>query len=119
MDINNRIKILLANDHKIIREGLRSLFTSHSDIEVLEGEDSKSVVQLSNELEPDVVVIDINMSETDNIGLSRQILNDNPGIRIVAHSERIHMFLLSQAINVNGRAKVSHLAGGLKLYPCN
>ena len=99
MNTNDKIKILLANDHKIIREGLRSLFESHSDMEVLDGEhEGKSVAQLSNELEPDVVVIDIHMSGTDNIGLSRRILSENPGIRIVAHSDRIHMFLLSQAI---------------------
>ena len=99
MSRNDKIKILLANDHKIIREGLCSLFKSHSDMEVLDGEeDGKSVMQLSNELEPDVIVIDINMLGRDNIGLSRQITNENPNVRIVAHSERIHMFLLSQAI---------------------
>ena len=48
MSTNDKIKILLANDHKIIREGLRSLFESHSDMEVLDGElDSKSVVQIA------------------------------------------------------------------------
>ena len=99
MGRNNRIKILLANDHKIIREGLRLLFESQSDMEVLDGEeDGKSVLQLSDEHEPDVIVIDINMSGTDNIELSRRILSDNPSIRIVAHPERIHMFFLSQAI---------------------
>ena len=99
MGSNNRIKILLVNDHKIIREGLRLLFECQSDMQVLDGdEDGKSVVQLSNELEPDVIIIDVNMSGTDNIELSRQILNENPGIRIIAHPDRIHMHLLSQAI---------------------
>lgn len=96
---SDKIKILLANDHKIIREGLRSLFMNHPDMEVFDhDENGKSVLQLSNELEPDVIVIDINISGTDNIGLSRRILNENSNIRIVAHSDRIHMFLLSQAI---------------------
>lgn len=61
-------------------------------------EDGKSVVQLSNEHEPDVIIIDINMSGTDNIELSRRILKEYPSIRIVAHPERIHMYLISQAI---------------------
>jgi DNA-binding NarL/FixJ family response regulator len=99
VDRNNRIKILLVNDYKVVREGLCLLFESQSDMEVLDGEeDGKSVVQLSDELEPDVIVIDINMSGTDNIELSRLILNENPSIRIVAYPERIHMFFLSQAI---------------------
>lgn len=96
---SDKIRILLANDHKIIREGLRSLFTSQPDMEVYDGEENgKTVSQLANELDPDVIVVDINMSGTDNIGLSRQILDENPNVRIVAHSDRIHMFLLSQAI---------------------
>lgn len=99
MNRSDKIKILLANDHKIIREGLSSLFMSRSDMEVLDIEENgKSVLQLSNELEPDVIIIDINTSGTDNIGLSRQILDDNSNVRIVAHSDRIHLFLLSQAI---------------------
>jgi two-component system response regulator NreC len=94
----NRIKLLLANDHKIIREGLCSLFKNHSDIEVLDMEDDKSVERQCIELEPSVVVIDINSLNYDNIGLARRILNENPCIRIIAHAERIHMFLLNRAI---------------------
>jgi two-component system response regulator NreC len=98
MDQDNTIKVLLANDHKIIREGLCSLFRIHSDIKALDIEDNNSVEQQCIELEPHVVVIDINSLKTDNIGLARRILNENPGIRIIAHAERIHMFLLSRAI---------------------
>lgn len=99
MNGNNKIKILLAYDHKIVCDGLRLLFESQSDIEVLNGEeDDKSVLQLAIEHEPDVVVVDINIAGTDIIELSRQILDYNPNIRIVAHPERTHMFFLSQAI---------------------
>lgn len=95
---NGKIKVLLAHDHKIIREGLHSLFQNHQDMEVVNKEDSKSVEQQCIELEPHVVVIDINSRRTDNIGLARRVLNENPGIRILAHAERIHMFLLNRAI---------------------
>lgn len=95
---NGKIKVLLAHDHKIIREGLHSLFQNHQDMEVVNKEDSKSVEQQCIELEPHVVVIDINSRRTDNIGLARRVLNENPGIRIIAHAERIHMFLLNRAI---------------------
>lgn len=98
MGRNGRIKVLLAHDHKIIREGLHSLFQNHPDMEVVNKEDSKSVERQCIELEPHVVVIDINSRRTDNIGLARRILNENPCIRIIAHAERIHMFLLNRAI---------------------
>jgi two-component system response regulator NreC len=98
MDSNNKIKILLANEHKVVREGLRLLFESQPDIKVLDEDDGKSIMQLSRELEPDIIVIDISMLKTDNLKLSRQILNENPGIGIAAHPERIYVHLLGRAI---------------------
>ena len=97
---SSRIKILIANDHKIIREGLQLLFNNNSDTEVLgeDDSDSKSFVQLSNDLKPDVIITDVNSSGEDNIELSKQILNDNRNIRIVFHPDRMHMHLISQAI---------------------
>ena len=91
--------MLLIVDHRIVREGLRLLFESQSDMEVLDGaEIGTAVVQLARELEPDVIVIDINMRETDNIELSQRVLNEKPGIRIVALPAQLHMHVLEQAI---------------------
>lgn len=99
MGSTGRIKVLLIDDHRIVREGLHLLFESQPDMEVLGGtEVSKTLVQLAHELEPDVIVIDINMYETDNIELSRRVLNENPGIRIVVLPAQLHMHVLEQAI---------------------
>jgi DNA-binding NarL/FixJ family response regulator len=97
-DINGKIKVLLVHDHEILREGLHLLFKSQSDIKVLDEDDGKSVTQLIRELGPDVIVIDINTLGTDKLELSRQISKENPDVRIVAHPERMHMYLLDQAI---------------------
>ncbi len=93
-----RIKILLANDHKILCEGLKLLFESKTEMKVLERENGKSLPLLSRELEPDIIIIDINIPAEDNIELSRQILAENPNIRFLAHSERIHAHLINEGI---------------------
>ena len=99
MSKNYKIKTLIANNHKIIREGLRVLFKSFPDIEVLNEEDEvKSIIQLSRELEPDVIIIDFNFSEIENIEMSMRILKENPNIRIIVHPERIHMHLINEAV---------------------
>jgi len=95
---DNRIRILLANDHKIIREGLRVLFQTKTNEEIFEKENDKSILELAAEHKPDIVIIDIVMSEQDSIELSRQILSVNENIRILAHAERIHLHLINEAI---------------------
>jgi len=86
------IKVLLADDHKIVRDGLRNLLEKHSDISVSgEAEDGREALQLARKLSPDVVVMDIAMPELNGIEATRQILSEYPGVKIVAlsmHSDR-------------------------------
>jgi len=86
------IRILLADDHKIIREGLRALLDGESNMEVVaEAEDGRTAVQLTRKLSPDVVVMDISMPDLNGIEATRQILRDHPGAKVIAlsmHSDR-------------------------------
>jgi DNA-binding NarL/FixJ family response regulator len=80
-------------------EGLRRLFDSQPDVKVLDGEETgKNVSQLAHELQPDVIVIDVNMCDTDNIELSKQTLSENPSIRIVTLCAQLHMHTLEEAV---------------------
>jgi len=98
---SEKIKILLVDDHKIICEGLRLLFESQPDMEVLdEVEVDKTFLQLAHEPEPDVIVIGFNRPKIDNIELSRRILNEKPNIKIVAHTAHLHKHILDQAIRI-------------------
>jgi len=92
-------RILLADDHKIIREGLRTLIEKQADMKVVaEAEDGRTTVRLANELQPDVVIMDISMPDLNGIEAARQVSSDCPGMKIVAlsmHSDRrfvIEMF---------------------------
>jgi DNA-binding NarL/FixJ family response regulator len=86
------IRVLLADDHKIVREGLRSILEKEPDIEVIAmGENGRAALQLAGELRPDVAVIDIAMPEMNGIEAIRRIRCETPGIRMLAlsmHSAR-------------------------------
>jgi len=62
------VKILLADDHAIVRQGLHSLLEKEPDIEVVgEAEDGRKAMQLVRELEPDIVIMDITMPNLNGI----------------------------------------------------
>ncbi|MCP4716075.1 MAG: response regulator transcription factor [Deltaproteobacteria bacterium] len=81
------IEILLADDHKIIREGLRSLIESESGMKVVgEADNGRTAVQLALQRVPDIVIMDVSMSELNGIEATRQIIADMPAIKIIALS---------------------------------
>ncbi len=83
----NKIKVIIADDHQIVRDGLRSLLEKEPDLEVLATvEDGRSTVRMAEELKPDVIILDVSMPELNGIESSRQILHDNPGVKIIALS---------------------------------
>ena len=86
------IRILLADDHQILRQGLRTLLEKQPDIEVVaEAEEGRKAVQLARELSPDVVIMDIAMPDLNGIEATRQIITEIPGVKVVAlsmHSDR-------------------------------
>lgn len=86
------VKIILADDHRIMREGLRALLEQQSGMEIIaEAEDGRTTVDLAHELKPDVVVIDISMPDLNGIDATRQIISAAPHIKVIAlsmHSDR-------------------------------
>ena len=81
------IRILLADDHQIVREGLRFLIDSQSDMEVVaEAEDGRTAVKLIQEHIPDVAIMDVGMPYLNGIEATRQIVAEMPGVRVIALS---------------------------------
>ena len=81
------IRILLADDHKITRQGLRALLDKQEDMEVVaEAEEGRTAVRLVRELLPDVVIMDVSMPDLNGMEAARQIVGKFPDVKIIALS---------------------------------
>jgi DNA-binding NarL/FixJ family response regulator len=78
------IRILLADDHRIIRVGLRGLVEKQTRFKIVaEAEEGRTAVQLCRELSPDVVIMDISMPDLNGIEATRQILSNSPKTKVI------------------------------------
>ena len=78
------IKVLLVDDHAIIREGLRSLLEKQPEMEVVgDADDGRKALDLVRELLPDIVIMDITMPGMDGITALKKILSDDPAAVVV------------------------------------
>jgi len=81
------IKIIIADDHKLFRQGLRNLLEKQSGIKIVgEAGDGIAVMDMAQELLPHIIIMDISMPELNGIEATRRILSKNPNIKIIALS---------------------------------
>ena len=85
------VRILLADDHTIIRQGLHSLLEKEADMEVVgEAEDGRKTLQLVRRLAPDIVVMDITMPNLNGVDAAHEIVSEFPQIKVIALSIHSH-----------------------------
>ncbi len=98
------IRVLLADDHKIVREGLKFILEMESDINVVaEAGNGRMAVQLAMEVVPDVAVIDIAMPEMNGIEATRRILCEKPDIKVLALSMHSARRFVEEALSAGAK----------------
>jgi DNA-binding NarL/FixJ family response regulator len=82
--VGGLIRVLIADDHAVVREGLRAVVGSEPDLEVVgEAATGREAVERSSELRPDVVLMDIQMPGINGIEATRRVLDHNPRVGVV------------------------------------
>jgi DNA-binding NarL/FixJ family response regulator len=81
------IRIIIADDHQLFREGLANLLADSKEIEILaQAGDGREAIDKAIELKPDVIIMDIGMPVLDGVEATRQLLQESPGARVIALS---------------------------------
>src|SRR5439155_11979719 len=90
-----KIRVLLVDDHTVVRQGLRRLLESDEDIEIVgEAGDGRTATELAQRIHPNVVVMDIALPELNGIEATRQIIKRNDGTRVLIltmHSDDVYV----------------------------
>src|SRR5271157_204526 len=121
-----RIRILLADDHAVVRQGFKMILDAQPDMEIVgEAANGRQAVDLAEQLRPDVVVMDVAMPELNGIEATRRLASSLPHARVVAlsmHKDSVYVreilragargYLLKDSVADDLVAAVRAVAGG-------
>src|SRR5437773_8238653 len=94
------IKIIIADNHVLLREGIRSLLQMRRDFEVIgEADDGLITIDLMKHLKPDVIIMQIFMPNLNGIETTRQILSETPKIKIIGMSNHFDRKVLKDILS--------------------
>jgi DNA-binding NarL/FixJ family response regulator len=102
-----KLRILLADDHEIVRRGLRSLLEKHEGWEICgEAPDGRRAIEMATQLKPDVVVVDIGMPHLNGLDTTRQLLQLDPRLKIIVLTITDSDQVIREALNAGARGFV-------------
>src|SRR6202034_1324923 len=102
------LKLLVADDHEIVRKGVRSLLEAQPGWQVLaEASNGREAVEKAKRLKPDVAVLDIGMPSLNGLEAARQMLKNDPHIKIVILTMHDSDNLIREVLKVGARGYVS------------
>jgi DNA-binding NarL/FixJ family response regulator len=99
------VRILLVDDHRLMRQGLRLMLEDEPDLEIVgEADNGRSAVAMAAELKPDVVIMDVTMPELNGIDATLQIRATNPRIKVVAVSMHVERQFITKMLAAKASA---------------
>lgn len=124
--MNKKIRVLLADDHAVVRQGFRMILGAQTDMEIVgEAGNGREAVTMCEQLHPDIVVMDVAMPELNGIEATRRIAESAPHTRVLAlsmHKDSVYVreilragargYLLKDSIDVDLLAAVRSVARG-------
>ncbi len=116
--MNKPIRVILADDHKLVRAGIKSLLENSDGVEVVgEADNGREAIKLTSELKPDMVFLDIAMPELNGLQAAGMIKKDHPDVKVVILSMYLDEEYVIQALKVgaSGYLLKDSAPGELKL----
>ena len=111
-----KIKVLIVDDHAIMRDGIRALLSIHNDIEAIgEASEGKEAIEKVRELVPDVVIMDIAMPGMDGMEATRRIVKEKPRVKVLVLTQHDNKEYVLSAIKSGATGYVPKRALGSEL----
>ncbi|MFH1651853.1 MAG: response regulator transcription factor [Chloroflexota bacterium] len=112
----SRIKVMIVDDHAIMRDGIKALLGLHDDIDVVgEASDGKEAVEKAQTLAPDVVIMDLAMQGMDGMEATRRIVKRNPKVKVLVLTQHTNREYVLSAIKSGAAGYVPKRALGSDL----
>jgi DNA-binding NarL/FixJ family response regulator len=113
---NKTIRVLIVDDHKLIRESWKALLQSEKNFEIVgEADNGTDAIMLSKTLRPDIVLMDINMHPVNGFDATREISNEFPQIKIIGLSLNDQPSYARKLFQMGAKAYVTKHAGPIEL----
>ena len=105
--MNDRVKVLIIEDHPLIRDGCQSIFSRRPDIEVAEASSAETGIALNTTFDPDVIVLDIGLPDANGFDVISKLMRDNKKAKIVILSMYGTQGFVTNALEKGAKAYIT------------